>query len=79
MDSRALLARECHRAANAAEAEAARYREQRDDVIRRLRSEDPRYWTLGRLAREVGISKELVFKIVGRASCLTDAPDLHDV
>lgn len=72
MDVNALLARECHRAANAAEAEAARYREQRDEIIRRLRDEDPRYWTLGRLAREVGVSKELVFKIVGRISYLTD-------
>jgi hypothetical protein len=66
LDARASIARECHRAASAAEEEAARYRQQRDELLRRLRADDPQYWTLSRLARMVGCSKELVYKIVGR-------------
>lgn len=64
MDAAVMLARDCHRAASEAASEAARYRHQRDDIIRRLRMQDPRTWTLARLAAEIGCSKELVFKIV---------------
>lgn len=43
---------------------ARRYREQRDRLVRLLRREDPGTWTLTKLAREVGCSKELIAHIL---------------
>ena len=63
-DSRAQQAREHHRAAGADEASAARHRAQRDDLVRRLRADDPKVWTYPALARAVGCSEELIAVIV---------------
>lgn len=63
-DGRAQQAREHHRAAAAAEGDAARHREQRDRLIRALRDGDPDQWTYSALARAVGCSPELVAYIV---------------
>ena len=59
-DPRALQAREHHRAASAAEADAARHRDARDHVVRRLRAEEPQVWTYAALARAVGCEPQLI-------------------
>ena len=59
-DARAALARQHHRAASAAEADAARHRATRDDLVRRLRAEDPKLWTYRALAQAVGCEPELI-------------------
>lgn len=43
---------------------AARHRALRDRLVRALRAEDPQRWTYAAIARAVGISPELVAKIV---------------
>lgn len=58
------MARRFNFEAKQAEELAARHRDQRDDLIRRLRAEDPTTWSYGALARAVGISPELVAAIV---------------
>lgn len=63
-DVRAAAAREHHRAAADAGREADQHRQQRDDLIRRLRAEDPARWTYGQLAKAVGCSPELIAHIV---------------
>lgn len=54
-------AREHHRLAGTAEADADQHREQRDAAIRRLRLNG---WTYTSIAAAVGCSSELVAKIV---------------
>ena len=66
MDIEAQQAREYHRLALESESLAAGYRLQRDRIIRRLREQDRRKWSLGRLAKDVGCSRELIAYIVGR-------------
>jgi hypothetical protein len=61
---RAQQARENHRLSKEREADAVLHREQRDWLVRQLRAEDPSYWTLARLAKEVGCSRELIALIV---------------
>ena len=39
-------------------------RSQRDKLIRRVRADNPAYWTYERLAGEVGCSKELIAYII---------------
>lgn len=63
-DARAAAAREHHLAAADAGQVAARHRAQRDELIRRLRAEDPGRWSYGALARAVGCSPELIAHIV---------------
>lgn len=63
-DSRAAAAREHHRAAANAGRVADQHREQRDRLIRQLRTDDPRRWTYSALARTVGCSPELIAHIV---------------
>lgn len=60
MDIRAQQAREHHEMAGSLDAQAARHRSMRDNLIRRLRDEDPKRWSYGKLAKEIGCSKELV-------------------
>lgn len=43
---------------------ARQKREQRDELIRRVRADDERHWTYARLAAEVGCSPELIAYIV---------------
>jgi AraC-like DNA-binding protein len=63
-DLRVARARDSHQAAAEKDAQARAYRDTRDRLIRELRAEDPSYWTLGALAREIGCSKELIAHIV---------------
>ena len=63
-DPRAAQARAHHLAAQAAEDDAARARASRDELVRLLRGEDPRFWTYKRLAEAVGCSPELIVKII---------------
>ncbi len=64
MDPRAAQARDLHRQSKDADTLAARYREQRNRLIRLLRAEDPEQWTYPALASAVGITPELVAAIV---------------
>ncbi|MGH3985767.1 MAG: hypothetical protein ACRDTZ_00410 [Pseudonocardiaceae bacterium] len=63
-DPRAARAREEHRLAGDIGRVAAQHRESRDQLIRQLRTEDPRRWTYPALARAVGCSPELIAAIV---------------
>lgn len=58
------MAHESHRLSKESEAAARAHRYQRDVLVRQLRSEDPATWTLSRLARAVGCSKELIAYIL---------------
>jgi len=64
MDIRIQQAREHHTAAADLDDQAHRRRGIRDHLIRQLRQEDPKYWSLSRLAMEIGCSKELIAYIV---------------
>ena len=50
----------------AADAEAARYRAERDEIIDRLRQAEPERWSYTALARALGCSRELIAQIVRR-------------
>lgn len=63
-DARAQQAREHHASAARAQDQAARHREQRDELVRALRRDDPGTWSYGALARAVGCSPELIAVIV---------------
>lgn len=63
-------ARELHRKAAEAEQLASRTRAERDDLIRRLREQDPDRWSYAALAQALGCSRELVALIIKRR----DAP-----
>lgn len=67
-DIHAQQAREHHRLSQQADAEAARHREIRDRLVRRLRESDPDSWSYGSLARAVGCSPELIAYIVKHPS-----------
>lgn len=71
-DARAAAAREHHRAAAESGRIADQHREQRDNLVRQLRREDPDRWSYPALARAVGCSPELIAHIVKRKS----APEL---
>jgi hypothetical protein len=63
-DARAQQAREHHRALAAALAGAEQHREQRNELVRQLRAEDPQRWTYPALAKAIGCSPELIAAIV---------------
>jgi ribosome-binding protein aMBF1 (putative translation factor) len=63
-DSKIQQAREHHRRAADALALAERHRQQRDELIRRARKEDPTRWSYNALAAAIGCSKELIAAIV---------------
>lgn len=63
-DARAQQAREAHRRSLEATERAAEHRAWRDQLIRRLRNEDPERWTYPALAGAVGCSPELIAAIV---------------
>jgi hypothetical protein len=63
-DARAQQAREHHREVERAKGDAAQHRAQRDDLVRKLRAENPGQWTYGALAKAVGCSRELIAVIV---------------
>jgi len=67
VDVRIAQAREHHAAAADLDDQAHRRRYLRDIIIRQLRQEDPKRWTFGRLAREVGVSKQLIAYVCGCA------------
>ncbi|QLQ17111.1 MAG: hypothetical protein HZY73_01005 [Micropruina sp.] len=58
------MARQLHHQAQDALEVAARYRDQRDDLVRRLRAEDPQRWSYSALAKAVGCSPELIAVIL---------------
>lgn len=63
-DARVAMARQLHHQAQDALEVAARYRDQRDDLVRRLRAEDPQRWSYSALAKAVGCSPELIAVIL---------------
>ena len=65
-DPLAARAAELHAKALAADAAAARYRAERDEIIDRLRRAEPERWSYTALARALGCSRELIAQIVRR-------------
>ena len=63
-DPRVALARRLQREINNYTDERSNLIAQRNELIRRLRSENPRVWTYNVLARAVGCSPELIAAIV---------------
>jgi hypothetical protein len=63
-DLRPVQARMFHAEAAANDTRARGNRNSRDAIVRELRAEDPKQWTLSRLADAVGCSKELIAYIV---------------
>lgn len=75
-DPRARQAREHQRFAAEADELATRHRKQRDQLVRRLRDEDPARWTYRALAAAVGCTPELISAILhGRTGPGADRPD----
>lgn len=64
MDPLAQQAREHHRESVKAGNLAARHRQQRDQLVRQLRSTNPGRWTYAALAKAVGCSPELIATII---------------
>lgn len=64
MDARVAEAREQDRLARETRSLASRHIQQRNQLIRSLRREDPLEWTYPRLAQAIGVSEELVAKII---------------
>lgn len=62
-----------HRQAGDVDLVARQHRDVRDAIVRELRAEDPKKWTMSRLAAEVGCSKELIAYILK-----TEARDAGD-
>ena len=65
-DPLAARAAELHAKALTADAEAAHYRAERDEIINRLRQAEPERWSYTALARALGCSRELIAQIVRR-------------
>ena len=63
-DLEASAAREHHRLAQQANSQAAHHRARRNEMVRRLRSDDPRRWTHAALAKLLGVSEELIAVIL---------------
>jgi len=64
MDIRAQQAREHHRESAGHTEQATRHRQQRDQLVRQLRADDPERWTYAALAKAVGCSPELIAYII---------------
>jgi hypothetical protein len=67
MDIRAQQAREHHRESNGLTSQASRHRQQRDQLVRQLRADDPGAWSYTALAKAVGCSPELIAYIIRTA------------
>lgn len=63
-DLRPYQASQYHVSAAASDTNARQYRDERDRIVRELRAEDPKTWTMSRLAEAVGCSKELIAYIL---------------
>jgi AraC-like DNA-binding protein len=63
-DPRLFQAAGAHSQAGDRDLEARRHRDERDRIVRELRAEDPKTWTMSRLAAEIGCSKELIAYIL---------------
>lgn len=63
-DLRPYQASQYHVSAAASDANARQFRNERDRIIRELRAEDPKKWTMSRLAEAVDCSKELIAYIL---------------
>lgn len=77
-DPRARLAREAHRLAGDASRVANQHRDQRDQLIRALRSDDPERWSYTALAKAVGCSPELVAAIIKGRTRYRPIPPVGD-
>ena len=55
-----------HAKALEADAVAAQYRAERDELIDRLRADEPKRWSYTALAQALGCSRELIAQIVRR-------------
>lgn len=64
MDPQVALAREEHELSLACARQGTEHRRRRDEIIRRLREQDKLTWSYGKLARDIGISRELVIFIL---------------
>lgn len=64
MDARVQQAREHHRQAAESERLAGAHREQRDEMIRQLRAENPGKWPYPKLAKAIGCSPQLIAYII---------------
>ena len=65
MDARALQAIKLHKSVERDKQKANEHRAERDKLILELRTEDPAYWSYGRLARTIGCSKSRIRGILG--------------
>ena len=65
-DPLAARAAELHAKALKADAVAAQYRAERDELIDRLRADEPKRWSYTALAQALGCSRELIAQIVRR-------------
>ena len=65
-DPLAARAAELHAKALEADAVAAQYRAERDELIDRLRADEPKRWSYTALAQALGCSRELIAQIVRR-------------
>lgn len=63
-DLRATAARKAHLEAGRADRAAVAARGERDRLVRQLRAEDPKQWSLGALAEAVGCSRALIVRIL---------------
>jgi hypothetical protein len=64
MDIRAQQAREHHRESLGLSEQSAQHRQQRDQLVRQLRADDPGTWSYTALAKAVGCSPELIAYII---------------
>jgi AraC-like DNA-binding protein len=64
MDARAQQAREYHQMAEVANSAANHHRQQRDQLVRALRAEDPAEWSYRKLAAAIGCSMRLIRQIL---------------
>ena len=64
IDQRVREARQAQHKATAANLAAKRARAERNRLIRELRTEDPKQWSFGALAVQIGCSKGLIVRIM---------------
>jgi len=78
MDPRAVAAREAHRLSLESLAHAKAHRDRRDALVRRLyEGEEP--WSYTRIAKAVGISRELVAYIIKGGSRVRTPNELPEL
>jgi hypothetical protein len=66
-DPRVQQAREHNEAASLGDQAGRRHRAERDRLVRELRRSDPAVWSYGKLAKAIGVSRELIYHICAGA------------